>query len=76
MKTLIVILFFGLMSVPSFSQDYSDDNSYSPPEENMVDDYAVEQQRLENEERAREAQMIQDQQPPVEAYDNYNDFGN
>lgn len=75
MKTLIVILFFGFLSTPGYSQDYSDDNSYTPPEQNQVDDYSVEQQRIENEERAREAQMMQDQEPPAETYDNSGDFG-
>jgi hypothetical protein len=69
MKTTIVILFLLLGSTSTYGQDYGDDSSYTP-EDNQIDEYDQEQQRLENEDRAREVQMLQELEPPVENLDN------
>jgi hypothetical protein len=72
MKLLLMIWLYALICVSAYGQDvYDYSEPFTPAPEHQVDEYELEQQRLENEERVREAQLQQEEQPPVETYESY-----
>lgn len=68
MKKLILLCFL-IIAASSFAQEAP---PYHPEDR---DEYEIEQQRLEHEERMREAQMLREMEPPVDTYDNSGEYG-